>query len=141
MDRLSEQLLAGSALASQQYRHVGRRDFLDGAEHPQYPCAVGDYTVDRRCQRGFEEPAVFGFQLEHLAGARNNQLENIDIDRFLIKIVSAEGDCPQGMLSGFVAGGDDDLRRWSNRKDLGQDRQTLGGSVRVGRKPEIDDCH
>ena len=115
MDRLSDQLLAGSTFASQEYRHVSWRDFLDGTEHLQHLCVAGDDTVDRRCRRGFEEPAVFGFQLEHLAGARNNQLENINIDRFLIKIVSAEGDCPKSVIASFVAGGNDDLCRRCDR--------------------------
>ena len=68
-------------------------------------------------------------------------MENIDIDRFLIKIVSAEGDCPQRVLAGFVAGGDDDLCCRRDRQDLGQDRQALGSSIRIGREPEIHDRH
>ena len=87
----------------------------------------------------FAEPAVLGFELEHLFGTADDQLQHIDIDRLLIEIVGAESDRPQRMLAGLVAGRDDDLCRRRNREDFGQCRQPLGGSVRIGRKPEIED--
>ena len=53
VDRLRQQLLAGAALAEQQYRNVGRRDLFDVAQHLQHFRAARDDSVDRRGRSAF----------------------------------------------------------------------------------------
>ena len=97
--------------------------------------SIGDAAV------AVQEPAVFGFKLEHLFGASDDQLQHVDVNGLLVEVISAERDGPQRVFASFVTGGDDDFGRRCNREDFGQDRQPLGGSVGIGRKPKIDDSH
>src|SRR5690349_1084556 len=48
MDRVSEQLLAGSAFAEQENRHVSRSDPFHAPENLQHLRAAADDAVDRR---------------------------------------------------------------------------------------------
>ena len=87
----------------------------------------------------FGKPAVLVLELKHSFCPADDQLEHIDIDRLLIEVIGAECDRPQRVFAGFVAGRDDDFCSRRNRENLGQRRQPLGGSVRIGRQAEIDD--
>ena len=136
---LREQLLAGAAFAEQQDRHIGRRQLLDVAQHPQHFWTGGDDAVDRRTGRGVGQPAVLGLEIEHLLGAADDHPQNLDVDRLLIEIVGAERDRAQRVLAGLVAGGDDHLGCGRQFADFGQCRQALRRAVGIGRQAEIED--
>ena len=141
VDRVGEQLLAGAALAEQQNRDIGRRQLFDVAQHPQHFRAGGDDAVDRRAGRSLDQPAVLGFELEHLLGAADDHPQHVDVDRLLVKVVGAERDRAQRVLAGLVAGRDDDLGRRRQLADFGQRGKPFGGAVGIGRQPEIEDRH
>ena len=119
---MSEQFLASAALPAKQYRNVGRRDLFDDAQHSQHLRAARDNAIDRRSRRSFNEPAILRLQLIYALRAGDDPLQVFDDDRFLIKVVSAKGDCSHRMLAGLVAGGNDDFSCGGNLKDLVQSR-------------------
>src|SRR5207237_9959873 len=65
MHRLSQQFLAGTALAQQQYRYIGRRYLFQIAQHSQHLRAARDDAVDRRGLSDFGATAIFILEPKH----------------------------------------------------------------------------
>ena len=133
----AKHFLAGAALALQQRRRVGRRDFLDRAADLQHRVARRDDAVERRRAERFRELAILGLERVHLIRALHDQLQRVDVDGLLIEVVGAEADGFHGVALVAVARDDDDLRERRELQDLAQRREAFADAAVVGRQAEI----
>jgi hypothetical protein len=75
-------------------------------------------------------------------GARDDQPKLVDVDRFLVEVISAHRDCAGGAFARAVAGRHDDFRVGLEPQDFRERREAFLRPVRVRRQAQVqsDDC-
>ena len=122
VDRPGDELLAGAALAQDQYRRIGGGHAIDDPQHLVHPGALGQETAEGRgagCVGA--QGHVVANELALLRRLAHDDVELFDLGRLGQVIVGTE-------LHGLHRGGDllearqhDDLRRLRERRQLAQD--------------------
>ena len=139
VDGAGEQLLAGAARAEKHYRHVRARHALDGLCDLQHLRGGRDDRAEhRRAAVARLQPAILLLDRVQVEGPRDDEAEVVDVDRLLVEIVGAEGDCLESALAGAVTGRDDDLGVGLEPHDFLEGCKALLGPVWVRRKAEVE---
>src|SRR5262249_53760331 len=87
MDRLSNQLLAGSALPNNQNGSIGRRHLANVVKNLPHFRAGANNPLKRRGVRFTLESALFLLDLKNVAGAAQYDLQFLQLDRFTEEII------------------------------------------------------
>ena len=138
-----EQLFAGPACAEQHHRHIGVRDPLDRPGDLDHFGRSGDHPPEHAVvlAAARRKLAVFALDLVQLQSAPHDQPQGLDIERFLVEVVSALGDRLQCRAPRTVTRCDDDLGIGLERHDRIEHGKAFARAVGIGWQAKIERDH
>ena len=81
---------------------------------------------------------IFGLEPIEIERPPNDQVQGLDIDRFVIEVIGAEADGPHRVLALGLTAHDDDFGLGCERQDGFQRRQSLRGTILVRWQAKIE---
>ncbi len=139
MNRPRHKLFARAALPRDEHLGVGARNPADGAKNVLNRWTESNDSLERvgRHHASLELP-VLPFEIVHVARPAEHDVQLVEVDGFIEKIVRTGGNRPKSVLALPLTGDDDDLGLAPEPQDLAEETKALLHSIGVGSEAEVE---